>query len=878
MKLNLLLVTLLLSLGVYAQIPVGYYNSATGSGFILKTQLHNIIDGHINQGYSGLWTTYATSDRDNQYENDNTIIDLYSENPSGPDPVIFQYITNQCGNYVVQGDCYNREHIVPQSIYNSASPMVSDAHFVIPVDGYVNGMRSNNPHGNVGTATWTSLNGGKRGSSAVAGYSGTVFEPLDEFKGDIARMYFYFATRYENTVASYTSYPMFNGTATQVFATGFLNMLITWHNQDPVSAREIARNNAIYLRQNNRNPFIDNPQYVAAIWIGTSAPGPQTITFNALSNVVFGSGNFNLTATANSNLPVTYSSSNTNVATVLGNVVTLVGVGTTNITASQAGNSSYLAAPNVVQPLTVTQASQTITFASLPNKVESDAPFTLVATGGSSGNPVTFTSSNSLVATVIGNLVTIVGIGTTNITASQIGNTNYSAASNVVRSLTVVSANLLAWDFSSLPGGTGVNNFGPSPYNATYSNPNITATGLLRGVGIVAASTSNAAARAWGGTVNTATTASAISSNTSITFTLKSDSGYALDLNAITPIDYRRSPTGATNALVQYSVNGNIFTDIATLNFTSSSSSGASAGSINLSMIAALQNLHASSTVTIRILPYGGTGGTFYLFDRLVSNGYDFGILGKADPCATSGSSSSLTISSVATPYSWNGQSLSSSGVFTSTFINSFGCDSIVTLNLTVLPNIATLNLKAFIQGCYQGASQMSAILYDAGISSDTMACDSVVVELRQALFPYANAYSVVGPLNINGLMLCNFSNALIGNSYYIVVKNRNALETWSALPILFGANTSYDFTTAASKAYNNNLIEVEPNVFAIYSGDITQDGVFDNNDFSLWELDANNFQLGYIVTDFDGNLQADNADFSFWEANSNNFIVVEKP
>lgn len=277
MKTNLLITALLLSIFTRAQIPAGYYNTATGTGYTLKTQLYNKIKGHTNKGYAGLWTTYATSDRDNQYENDNTIFDYYSENPTGTDPVIFAYSTNQCGTYTTEGNCYNREHIVPQSIFNSASPMVADAHFIPPVDGYVNGMRSDNPHGNVATVTWTSLNGSKRGTSAVAGYTGTVFEPLNDFKGDIARMYFYFVTRYENTVASYTTYPMFNGTSNQVFTNGFLAMLIQWHNQDPVSAREIARNNAIYARQLNRNPFIDHPEYVGMIW-GGAAPDTQAPT------------------------------------------------------------------------------------------------------------------------------------------------------------------------------------------------------------------------------------------------------------------------------------------------------------------------------------------------------------------------------------------------------------------------------------------------------------------------------------------------------------------------------------------------------------------------------------------------------------------------
>lgn len=257
------------------QAPAGYYNAATGTSYTLKTQLYNIVKGHTDRGYSGLWTTYSTSDRDNQYENDNTIIDIYSENPTGADPYTFTYSTKQCGTYSVEGDCYNREHIIPQSVFNEASPMVSDAHFIPPTDGKVNGIRSNFPHGKVATASYTSRNGGKLGTSAVAGYTGTVYEPIDAFKGDVARMYFYFATRYENTVAGYP-YAMFNRTSNQVFTTAFLTTLLQWHANDPVSSREIARNNAIYARQGNRNPFIDNPSYVNTIWGGTPTTADTT--------------------------------------------------------------------------------------------------------------------------------------------------------------------------------------------------------------------------------------------------------------------------------------------------------------------------------------------------------------------------------------------------------------------------------------------------------------------------------------------------------------------------------------------------------------------------------------------------------------------------
>lgn len=276
-----LLFLFLLTSGI-AQAPANYYTNATGKGYTLKTQLYNIIKGHTDNDYAGLYVTYETSDRDYYYENDGTVLDMYSENPFGADP--YKYFiedTQRCGNYQDEGDCYNREHIIPQSLFGSSSPMVSDAHFITPTDGKVNGIRSNYPHSVVVNATKTTLNGSKLGQSTTAGYTGLVFEPIDAFKGDIARMYFYFATRYEN-IFPLNSFGMFDGSANKVFTTAFLNQLVAWHNQDPVSQREIDRNNAIYARQRNRNPYIDNPSYVAAVWT------------TALSKVDFDANEFNI--------------------------------------------------------------------------------------------------------------------------------------------------------------------------------------------------------------------------------------------------------------------------------------------------------------------------------------------------------------------------------------------------------------------------------------------------------------------------------------------------------------------------------------------------------------------------------------------------------
>lgn len=288
MKKNILL--LVLAGFANAQAPSGYYNSANGlSGASLKTALSTIItNGHQDKGYNGLWTGYKTTDIDKTYENDGSILDIYSEKPTGADPYKYTPVTNQCGTYSVEGNCYNREHIIPQSLFNEASPMVSDINFIRATDGKVNGMRSNYPFGKVGTATFTSKNGSKLGNSVSSGYSGVVFEPIDEFKGDVARMIFYFVTRYQSKLSSFTSGNMLGSTTFPGLQTWELNILLAWHNQDPVSQAEITRNNASYSYQGNRNPFIDNPSYVNQIWgsntnngnTNPSTPNPTTNCIN----------------------------------------------------------------------------------------------------------------------------------------------------------------------------------------------------------------------------------------------------------------------------------------------------------------------------------------------------------------------------------------------------------------------------------------------------------------------------------------------------------------------------------------------------------------------------------------------------------------------
>lgn len=266
--------------------PVGYYNDANGlTGAALKTALHNIIDDHTVKTYDYLWTAFQTTDADAQGK----VWDMYAN-------CSFTFVTNQCGTFSDECDCYNREHSFPASWFGNASPMYTDLFQVVPTDGLVNNIRDNEPYGVVGTASFTSNNGSKRGNNIYPGYSGTVFEPADPYKGDFARNFFYMATRYEDLIAGWYANSteadaVLQNNSFPVFETWFLNLLGEWHENDPVSQKEIDRNNAIYGIQGNRNPFIDHPEYVYDIWgVGASlAPEPtnhatdfsaHTITLN----------------------------------------------------------------------------------------------------------------------------------------------------------------------------------------------------------------------------------------------------------------------------------------------------------------------------------------------------------------------------------------------------------------------------------------------------------------------------------------------------------------------------------------------------------------------------------------------------------------------
>lgn len=270
-KIYTLLFTLSITIG-FSQIPTDYYIGATGTGYTLKTQLFNKISPHTTLVYgSGLWNLFLTSDD----RPDGYVWEIYSNCN-----FVFGTVANggqQDDGTLGTVECqrFNKEHTFPQSWFGGqVYPMYSDAFIVMPSDKKDNGLRGNLAYANVNPAVINTIgNGWKIGACVTPNYPYTldVFEPADQFKGDFARNYFYIATCYENVISSWQTLnpsgdTVLDGSSDKVFEQWYLNLLYSWHLADPVSQKEIDRNNAIYAVQGNRNPFIDHPEYVFQIW------------------------------------------------------------------------------------------------------------------------------------------------------------------------------------------------------------------------------------------------------------------------------------------------------------------------------------------------------------------------------------------------------------------------------------------------------------------------------------------------------------------------------------------------------------------------------------------------------------------------------------
>ena len=259
-----LAIMLLASVMAWADVPDGYYNNALGKqDEALMTALEGIIYTHTKLSYNYMWTAYDVTD----VGDDGYYIDMYSD-------CKYDHNSDHVAGASYVGEGINREHSFPKSWFGGdVDPMYTDLTMLIPTDAFVNQRRSNNPYGVcAGGITYTNEElhvtmKGKLGTSTYNGYTSTVFEPDDEYKGDFARIYFYMVTCYKSVVGTWPgSGQLDSSNGYKAFSDWSMQLLMEWHRADPVSQKEIKRNEAVYSEQGNRNPFVDHPELAEYIW------------------------------------------------------------------------------------------------------------------------------------------------------------------------------------------------------------------------------------------------------------------------------------------------------------------------------------------------------------------------------------------------------------------------------------------------------------------------------------------------------------------------------------------------------------------------------------------------------------------------------------
>ena len=265
MRRNLLLVlAVMAALTAWADIPAGYYTNANGkSDEQLMAALEGIIYTHTQLDYNELWDCYVTTDMGN----DGYYIDMYST-------CKYNHSSYHVGTASYVGQGLNREHSFPKSWFGGeVYPMYTDLMMIIPTDGFVNQRRSNYPYGvcnGTDAVTYTNEELGVTmlGKSTYNGYSAKVFEPDDEYKGDFARIYFYMVTCYKSDVANWPGCDQLDylDNNYKAFSNWSIQMLMEWHRADPVSAKELKRNEGVYVKQGNRNPYVDHPELAEYFW------------------------------------------------------------------------------------------------------------------------------------------------------------------------------------------------------------------------------------------------------------------------------------------------------------------------------------------------------------------------------------------------------------------------------------------------------------------------------------------------------------------------------------------------------------------------------------------------------------------------------------
>ncbi len=186
------------------------------------------------------------------------------------------------------------------------------------------------------------------------------------------------------------------------------------------------------------------------------------------------------------------------------------------------------------------------------------------------------------------------------------------------------------------------------------------------------------------------------------------------------------------------------------------------------------------------------------------------------------------------------------------------------------------VSLKLFLHGYYSGSGSMTPASYNQGNSMNTSMTDSIDIELHSSQSPFGLVETTKAALMTDGTINCQFMSP--SDQYYVVIRHRNTITTWSAVTVMLEQGMYYDFSSSVFNAYGENMTEVNNGIWALFSGDLNDDENIDLLDLSMVENDINTFAFGYLSTDLNGDGNVDLLDSPMIESNVSNFIFSAHP
>ncbi|MEO7172251.1 GEVED domain-containing protein [Flavobacterium sp.] len=604
---------------------------------------------------------------------------------------------------------------------------------------------------------------------------------------------------------------------------------------------------------------------------GAAGTAPYTFTYKI-------NGGTNQTVTTTSGNSVTVSAPTTTAGTFAYSLVSVQDSSSSACSNTQTGTATITVNPlptaTISGGATVCQnASNSITFTG----ANGTAPYTFTykINGGSnqtvtttSGNSVTVSATTSTAGTFVYSLVSVSGAfcsqtqtGSTTVTVNPLPTATISGTTSVCLNATAPSV--------TFTGATGT-----APYTFTY--------------------------KINGGSDQTVTT----TSGNSVTVSVPTGTAgtYIYSLVSVAGVNCSQTQTGSATVTVNAPTtgtttisacdsyvwagplgNGNTYTtNQSGITFVSTNASGCPhTQTLNLTINSSTAS---SESVTACDSYRWGVNGTTYsesgTYNSTSTNASGCPYVQTLVLTINHSTTSTETVTSpTCGTYTWsvNGMTYTSSGTYTYVGTNAAGCNDTKVLVLTINPCESVVTVKMNIQGYYDAATHaMRTVLANEGVGSSATDVDNVTIELHHAT-TYALVATTTAMLQTNGNALATFSTAPVG-SFYIVIKHRNSIETWSATPQTVGATPlTYDFTDSASKAYGSNMILIDGK-YAIYNGDTNQDGFIEGLDYDQLNSDNNAFAEGFYATDLNGDGFVEGLDYDIINANNNNFVETSRP